>query len=263
MKQRVIFGAAAAAIFLPLLILGGVGLHLLLGVLAMLAVSELFKMKGLEIFSFEGTLAMWGALVLSVPLGEYFAFLPVDAGLSAFTIVVFLLLSGLVFNFPHYRLEDVAFPIATSFYIGIGFHQLANARSAGLDKALFALFIIWATDIGAYMIGRQFGKRKLLPSVSPNKTLEGFLGGIASALVVALIFMLVRPTVAPYSIFGMLPLIAVLSAVAQFGDLVESAIKRQFGVKDSGQLIPGHGGLFDRFDSVIFVLPLMHFFGLF
>lgn len=263
MKQRVIFGAVAAAIFLPILILGGLGLHFLLGALAMVAVSEIFKMKGLEVFSFEGVLAMLGAFVLSVPMGNYFAFLPLDASLAAFTVVAFLILSGMVFSFPTYRLEDAVFPIAVSFYMGVGFHQLANARAAGLDKVLFALFIVWATDIGAYTIGRAIGKRKLLPKVSPNKTVEGFLGGILSAVVVALVFMLVRKTVAPYNLLAMLPLVGLFSAVAQFGDLVESAIKRQYGVKDSGKLIPGHGGIFDRFDSVIFVLPLMHFFGLF
>ncbi|MBW1571265.1 phosphatidate cytidylyltransferase, partial [Streptococcus sp. SPC0] len=93
-----------------------------------------------------------------------------------------------VLNSNSYSFEDAAFPIASSFYVGIGFQNLVSARMAGIDKVLLALFIVWATDIGAYMIGRQFGQRKLLPSVSPNKTIEGSLGGIASAIVVAFFF---------------------------------------------------------------------------
>lgn len=263
MKQRVIFGLVAAGLFLPILFLGGVAFDFLIGGLAMLAVSELFRMKGLEIFSFEGVLAMLAAFSLAVPMGNYYTSLPLDGSLAVFTLFAFLLLSGLVFNFPKYRLEDAGFAIGVSFYMGIGFQQLILARQAGFDKALFALLIVWATDIGAYTIGMLKGKRKLAPRVSPNKSVEGFIGGIVSALLVAGIFVTVRPAVAPQSLLTLLPLVALFSVFSQFGDLIESAIKRQYGAKDSSQLIPGHGGIFDRFDSLIFVLPLMHLFGLF
>ena len=129
---------------------------------------------------------------------------------------------------------------------------------------LLALFIVWATDSGAYFIGRRFGQHKLLPAVSPNKTIEGSLGGILSAVVVAFVFMLVDKSVyAPHNFIVMLFLVVLFSIFGQFGDLVESSIKRRYGVKDSGKLIPGHGGILDRFDSMIFVFPIMHFFGLF
>lgn len=263
MKQRVVFGAAAAGVFLPLLVLGGTWFHFFAGLLAMIAVGEIFRMRQLEVFSFEGLLAMLGAFVLTVPMGDYFSFLPLEGSLSAFTMIAFLILSGMAFNFPRYRLEDASFAIATSFYMGIGFHNLVNARTAGLNTVLFALFIVWATDIGAYVIGRRLGRQKLAPRLSPNKSREGFIGGILSAVAVATVFLLLDKTAAPYGLFAMLPMVALFSMVAQFGDLVESAIKRHYRVKDSGKIIPGHGGIFDRFDSLIFVLPLMHFFGLF
>ena len=241
MKQRVIWGAIALLILLPFLLSGGLSFQV-----------------------FAGLLAMLGAFVLTVPLDNYFTSLPLDSSFSVYGLLVFLLLAGTVLNSDDYSFDDVSYPIAASLYVGIGFQNLVNARISGLDKVLFALFIVWATDIGAYMIGRRFGRRKLLPKVSPNKTIEGSLGGIVCAVIVALIFMLVDKAVyTPHNLFAMLIYVVLFSVFGQFGDLVESAIKRHFGVKDSGKLIPGHGGILDRFDSMIFVFPMMHLLGLF
>ena len=241
MKQRVIWGAIALLILLPFLLSGGLSFQV-----------------------FAGLLAMLGAFVLTVPLDNYFTSLPLDSSFSVYGLLVFLLLAGTVLNSDDYSFDDVSYPIAASLYVGIGFQNLVNARISGLDKVLFALFIVWATDIGAYMIGRRFGRRKLLPKVSPNKTIEGSLGGIVCAVIVALIFMLVDKAVyTPHNFFAMLIYVVLFSVFGQFGDLVESAIKRHFGVKDSGKLIPGHGGILDRFDSMIFVFPMMHLLGLF
>ena len=141
---------------------------------------------------------------------------------------------------------------------------MLDARIAGFDKVLLALFIVWATDSGAYLVGRRYGVHRLAPHVSPNKTVEGSLGGIVSAVLVTFIFMLFDKNVAaPHHLPIMLLFAVFFSIAGQFGDLVESAIKRHFGVKDSGKFIPGHGGVLDRFDSMLFVFPLMHFFGLF
>lgn len=114
------------------------------------------------------------------------------------------------------------------------------------------------------MVGSRIGRHRLMPRVSPNKTLEGSLGGIVSALIVSTLFIWIdKDVTSGYSLVTMLVLVVLFSIFAQFGDLVESAIKRRFGVKDSGRVIPGHGGILDRFDSLIFVFPIMHFFGLF
>lgn len=264
MRERIIWGAIAAAIFLPFLIIGSLPFQLFVAGLAMIAVSEMLRMKQLEVFSFEGVLAMLAAFVLTVPMDNYLNFLPVDSSFACFGLIVFFFLAGTVLNSERYSFDDAAFPIAASLYVGIGFQNLVNARMSGIDKVLLALFIVWATDMGAYFIGRKIGRRKLLAKVSPNKTIEGSLGGIASAVLVSLIFMLFDKAVyAPHHFLTMLVFVIFFSIFAQFGDLVESSIKRHFGVKDSGKLIPGHGGILDRFDSMIFVFPIMHLFGLF
>ena len=114
------------------------------------------------------------------------------------------------------------------------------------------------------LTGVNFGKHKLAPRVSPNKSIEGFVGGILGAVLITVLFMLVDSTVAlPYGIYRMSLFAAFFSVAGQFGDLIESAMKRHFGVKDSGKFIPGHGGVLDRFDSMLVVFPIMHLFGLF
>lgn len=263
LQKRLIFGGIALIIFIPLVIMGGVIFQIGVALLSMLAVRELLHMKGLPTATIEGILAMLAAFVLTLPLENYLKFLPVDGNVVAYGLVVFMLLGATVLG-SNYSFEDAAYPIAASFYIGFGFNALLDARLVNVDKVLLALFIVWATDSGAYFIGTRYGKKKLLPHVSPNKTIEGSLGGVVSAVLVAAIFMLIRPQVArPYNFLIILVLTVIFSIAGQFGDLVESAIKRHFGVKDSGKFIPGHGGVLDRFDSLLFVFPLMHFFGLF
>lgn len=233
LQRRVIFGGVALAIFIPVLMIGGALLQIGMGLLAMLGVHELLQMKGLRSTTLEGVLAMLAGFVLTIPLENYLKFLPVDGNVVAYSLVVFLLLGSTVLG-KNYSFEDAAYPIAASFYVGIGFNALLDARVAGFDKVLLALFIVWATDSGAYLVGRRYGVRRLAPRVSPNKTVEGSLGGIASAVLVTFIFMLFdRNVAAPHHMFVMLLFTVFFSIAGQFGDLVESAIKRHFGDRKS------------------------------
>jgi len=126
---------------------------------------------------------------------------------------------------------------------------------------LFLMFIVWATDSGAYMVGRKLGKHKVTP-ISPNKTWEGCIGGSIIGVIIASVFA-IGFHVGYASAISMIAITIVLSVVGQFGDLVESALKRYYGVKDSGKILPGHGGILDRFDSMLLVFPIAHLFGLF
>ncbi len=135
--------------------------------------------------------------------------------------------------------------------------QEASVLATGPWMLLFLMGLVWVADIGAYFAGRRFGKHKLAPSISPGKTWEGVAGGMLGVSVyVALIW-----SISPYSVnLALLPILLLTSwwwvGLAVIGDLFESAIKRQAGVKDSGTLLPGHGGLLDRIDALTPTLPL-------
>lgn len=123
----------------------------------------------------------------------------------------------------------------------------------GLANVLFILLVVWASDIGAYLAGRTFGGPRLAPAISPGKTWSGAIGGLVSAALVgvAVVSLTTGGDVLHGGLMG-----AMLGIAAQIGDLIESAVKRHFGVKDSGWLIPGHGGLLDRLDGLLMAAPL-------
>ena len=132
-----------------------------------------------------------------------------------------------------------------------------RALPFGIHLTMMCITECFATDVFAYLIGSRYGKRKLLPAVSPNKTLLGSAAGMAAAVAFCLLYALVLSKLKAVSVnYGLLLVYAVIANVlAQFGDLSMSVVKRITGIKDFGTLIPGHGGLLDRFDSLIFVVP--------
>jgi phosphatidate cytidylyltransferase len=263
-KERVLTAIVAGAVFIGFLLLGGQSFSIFVALMAIIGVMELFKMRKLEILSVEGVFALFATVALVLPWQDFSSKLPVDFNHNLFIVFAFLLLIGMVFSKDNYGFEDVAFPFLTSFYVGTGFHYLVEARYHSMFVVLLALFIVWSTDIFAYVVGKAIGKTKLMPSVSPNKTVEGSLGGVVFAIITTAIMMLFfNKGALDVSLVKMLFLALVFSIFGQLGDLVESSIKRQYGVKDSGKLLPGHGGILDRFDSLLFVFPLMHVFGLF
>lgn len=148
-------------------------------------------------------------------------------------------------------------------YIGLGMAALVWLRGdaqAGLAAVLLLILLVWASDIGAYMTGRWLGGPKLAVAISPNKTVSGAIGGLVVAVGVALVAS--YPLRPPESLIRMAALAAILGIGAQAGDLFESAIKRKVGAKDSGHLIPGHGGLLDRLDALIAAAPVAVVFAL-
>ena len=142
-------------------------------------------------------------------------------------------------------------------YLGLPLLALVWLRAlpdVGLFTILWLFLVVWSTDVMAYVVGRKVGGPKLAPSISPGKTWSGLCGGMAGAAAVGAAMALVME---PFRLLPSIVLATGLAVVAQIGDLAESALKRQAGVKDSGGLIPGHGGLFDRIDGLLFAAPVL------
>ncbi|WP_223588510.1 phosphatidate cytidylyltransferase [Neobacillus bataviensis] len=262
MKQRIITGVIAAALFLPIVFYGGLPVVILSYFLATIGLYELLKMKNLNIFSVHGLLSLLFLWVILFP--EKYNHI-IDSFYYSKTelciVFIMLLLTYTVITKNRYTFEDAAFSLLSAIYVGIGFYFFFETRDeGGLVFIFYSLFIIWATDSGAYFIGKALGKNKLWPEISPNKTVEGSIGGVVCAVIVAILFKFLSDINV-----GLLPLMGitvVLSVFGQIGDLVQSAFKRHFNVKDSGNILPGHGGILDRFDSLLFVWPLLHLFHL-
>ncbi|WP_422105715.1 phosphatidate cytidylyltransferase [Winogradskyella sp.] len=181
--------------------------------------------------------------------------------LLVITIFVNLILIKDLFTTKRIPLFSSKRYIVTTFYLTSGFVfmlLIANYQNVFTPLLLLGGFIlIWVNDSAAYLIGKNFGKQKLFPRISPKKTVEGFLGGLFFACISSYFISLYTETL---GFTSWLILAIIVSVLGTLGDLIESKFKRQAGVKDSGVIMPGHGGLLDRLDSIIFVAPFVYLF---
>lgn len=162
--------------------------------------------------------------------------------------------------------ESITLTSACLIYIALPFSlisYLANFDSLNLvsqynpEIFLGYLFLIWSNDTGAYLVGRKIGKRKLFPSVSPNKTWEGTLGGIFFTLIISYFISIYFEKI---NLIDWLSIAIIVGIFGTLGDLVESKLKREANVKDSGKIMPGHGGILDRFDSLLISMPIVYLY---
>ena len=157
-------------------------------------------------------------------------------------------------------LEDIGVTVLGIFYVSLffGFQVLILQWMNGRAWLTFLYLVIWASDIGAYFVGTAFGKHRLYEKISPKKSIEGLVGGLAASAGVALCCRIwFFPGIGSFEIALLAVVLAVMGTI---GDLAESLIKRGAGVKDSGVIIPGHGGILDRMDSMLFAAPLLFFY---
>lgn len=256
MKTRIITGAIGGAVFLSLLFLGGVSYGVLLFLIALVGYYEWLKMNGISIWNLSS--------IAGLGFTTYY-FLPshITGGLTveAFLLQLLVLLAIAVLSKNKSSIHEVSYIYMGSVYLGISLHLMLETRllENGLILTLAVLLATWATDSAAYFVGKAIGKRKLWPEISPNKTVEGSLGGIVVATLVLVILSWFTEQI---SFAYALVLALAVSTFGQLGDLIESAVKRTLGVKDSGQILPGHGGALDRFDSLLFVFPVLHLLSL-
>jgi phosphatidate cytidylyltransferase len=266
--KRVTFAVIAAPTLLGVIWVGGAPLTALLSLAAAIGAWEFYRLVPPG-----GSVPLWGHGVVMSALVPLFVHARV-LGLWAPSITILVLLVLELLTVALWRrgsqgkpLEVVGTTILGVFYTGgmlsfaygIRYHPYAVGALAGASLVALPIVLTWATDTGAFTFGRTFGRRKLMPSISPNKTFAGAVGGLAVTVVVSVLY--VRFALQPFAglamrwwgavLFGV-----VVSVAAQVGDLVESMLKREAGVKDSSHLIPGTGGLLDRMDSLLFTLPI-------
>ncbi|HVY18319.1 MAG TPA: phosphatidate cytidylyltransferase [Rhodopila sp.] len=201
------------------------------------------------------TLCRWrlSALSLAVFTALPLAVVAMEANAALLALVVLLLGFAAALPFARAAGADPLAPFGVP-YLGLGCVGLVWLRLAdpGEANVVVLLLIVWASDIGAYMVGRAVGGRKLAPAISPGKTVSGAVGGLVAAMAVGLAACLALGPQAP---LRAVLLAGLTGCVAQAGDLFESGLKRHFGVKDSGRLIPGHGGVLDRLDALVAAAP--------
>ncbi|MED4780744.1 phosphatidate cytidylyltransferase [Brevibacillus choshinensis] len=260
MKQRIVTGLIGGAAFLFLIYAGGAWYSLLVLLLALVGHFEFMRMARLQPFNVAGILGYVLMVSILWPSLTFSTWLPISTPDLMIAILLLLLIYS-VLRKNQFHIEHIALTLVGALYIGFGFTYMAATRNLpdGLMLTVLVILAIWSTDSGAYFVGKTIGKNKLWPEISPNKTIEGSLGGLVAAVVVVLA---VNAWLGNLSIGHALMIAVVAGIVGQLGDLVESGLKRHFGVKDSGQLIPGHGGVLDRFDSFLLVFPVLHLLGI-
>ncbi|WP_338926861.1 phosphatidate cytidylyltransferase [Mycetohabitans endofungorum] len=264
LRTRVVTAIVLLAVLLPVMLfapLGGFGA--LIGFVLVFAAWEwakLLKLPGVWPFAYA-------ALAGVVLVAYVFAGAPRGDAVSRAAAVFWIAAAP----FALLRKPTLAVGAWRGFLLAAGlvlfvacWHALVAARATGVIFVLSLLLIVWLADIGAYFAGRRFGRHKLAPAISPGKTWEGVIGGWLSVVVVAALALAAHPgvpTVAGALVerLGVVVAVLALSVLVAFsivGDLFESLLKRQAGVKDSSQLLPGHGGVLDRIDALLPVLPL-------
>lgn len=255
MKTRVISAILIVAIFVPFLIVGGLPFAVFMCALGVCGLYELLKVREskkefpfvLKIFAYLLTIGFCLYDINSIDFQYSF-----DYRVMAF--LIFLFLSPMVFinDTKRYNLNDALFLIGSVLFIGLSFNLLIIIRNFDITYIIYLLLITTLTDTFALITGKLVGKHKLCPKISPNKTIEGLVGGVFMGTFAAAAFYntVISSSVSLVLVIGITLL---LCLVGQLGDLVFSSIKRYYDVKDFSKLIPGHGGILDRFDSLIFV----------
>lgn len=256
MKTRILSAILMLLLFIPLLILGGKVFAIFMSLLAVIGLYELLNVReSKKKFPFLMKVFAY-ILVLFFSLRNFTSIefiTTLDYRVMTFIIFVFLMPMVFINDNKRYNLNDALFLIGSTLFIGLSFNLIIITRNYDILYIVYLLLVTTITDTFALFTGRLIGKNKLAKDISPNKTIEGTLGGLFMGTAVPVIFYHVA--INPNTSLVILILITlVLSMVGQIGDLVFSSIKRYYNRKDFSDLIPGHGGILDRFDSIIFVV---------
>lgn len=256
MKTRIISAIVMCAICVPILIIGGLPFKIFACVLGIVSLYEIMNIrkKDREI--------PFGIRLLSYTIIGLFIFLGTNVYSSNYeTIYKILSVIFLIYFIPvvfindtkKYNIKDALYVLGCSIFIGIAFNSCVMIMNNSLSYLIYILLVTVSTDTFAYFTGFFIGKHKLCEKISPKKTWEGAVGGSVVGTVIASLYYLfvINPDV---NLFILIPITLLFTIVGQIGDLFFSSVKRQYDTKDFSNLIPGHGGVLDRLDSIIFVI---------
>ena len=257
-KTRLISGIILVIVLIATVGTGGNVLFGLLAVVSLIGLTELYKVIEVQnkLLGFAGYLATVAYYVLLYTGNLQY--------MTLFTIVFLVLVMAVyVFTFPNYRSEQVMTVFFGVFYVAVMLSYIYQTRN--LPDGAYLVWLIflcsWGCDTCAYCVGMLIGKHKMSPILSPKKSVEGAVGGVVGAALLGAIYAAVvgKYLQAENQVVMYAVICAVGALISMVGDLAASAIKRNHEIKDYGTLIPGHGGILDRFDSVIFTAPIIYF----
>lgn len=262
MKKRILSAIVALSIFIPIFIIGGFPFALAIYIISILGLKEFLtaknSKKNLPIFVEFISYIIFSLIVLANINNKELIF-TVDFRVLAALFLVYLIPTVLYHDREQYSITDAFYLIAGVFFLGVSFSLLIVLRNVNLDLIIYLFLITILTDTYAYITGSLIGKHKLLKEISPNKTWEGMIGGTIFGTIISIIFYItIIDQAIPLYEISLITLF--LSIIGQFGDLCFSAIKRYFNIKDFSNIMPGHGGILDRLDSIIFVMLGFMFF---
>ena len=260
--KRALSGAVYVVLLLGCISYSREGLAILFGAFLVIGVYEFCKMCGLNFY-------------ISIPVAAasyYFLWnknydfdLNLNKVLTVFTIIVSIKLLFYLFN-----TNKTNFKIYTRYFLLFGYiispfiltnYVVMGEGNIYKEKILISILIlIWTNDTFAYLVGKNFGKNKLFPSVSPKKTIEGFTGGIVFTIIFGVLLANFYIEIKPNNLYFWIVIASIVSIFSTLGDLIESKLKRVAGIKDTGNIMPGHGGILDRLDSIIFVIPFINLY---
>lgn len=255
MKQRILTALVALAVFIPIIVFSN-------DVVFRICIAVISAFSAYELLQCTGTLKKF---LLSVPLIAFSFCLPAfytldeTAKLTVIAAVMFYCMTTMVFSNGGISASDAGIAYTGVFFCTFSYECIAVLRE-NYSWGFFLVFIAaWGSDTFAYFVGRFLGKHKLIPKISPKKTVEGAIGGAVAGMVLYPLFGVILANNSDYSVNYISLAILGLGAaiVSQIGDLIMSAIKRCYNIKDYGKIFPGHGGFLDRFDSTLTVAPLL------
>lgn len=261
-KTRLLSGIVLVAVALALIITGG---EVLLGGILLISLIGLFEFY--RVFHIEKAVVGFIGYITAV---VYFAL--VYKGLNDFILPLFIvfflvLLLFFVLQYPKYKTDEIMASFFGVFYVPVMLSYIYQTREIG-DRGAYLVWLIflcsWGCDTCAYCVGVLFGKHKMAPVLSPKKSVEGAVGGVLGAALLTALYSYIfqaKMAVSSKEIILLCLGACVGAIISMVGDLAASAIKRNYDIKDYGKLIPGHGGILDRFDSVIITAPIIFYLG--